>query len=93
MPLHRRVPKLGFTSRRARYVAELGLHELNKLSGTLVTLAALKEIDLVGEHIKSVRVILKGEIKVALQIKDKAIHLTKGARAAIESASGTIETI
>ena len=92
MPLHRRVPKLGFTSRKAPYVAQLRLDALTRFAQSPVTLAELKQADLIGTHIKRVRIILKGKIEVALHIADKAIHVTKGARAAIEALSGSVES-
>lgn len=89
MPLHRRLPKLGFTSKQAKYTAEIRLSELNKLSD-MVTLESLQEADLINHHIRKVRIIATGEINKALVI-GKNIHLTKGAEAAIKTAGGKVE--
>jgi large subunit ribosomal protein L15 len=89
MPLQRRLPKFGFTSRKAQYTAEVRLNELTKVEGDIVDLAALKAADIIGDKIKRARVILSGEIKQAVTIK--GLKVTKGAQAAIEAAGGKIE--
>ncbi|MFT5382417.1 MAG: large subunit ribosomal protein L15 [Alteromonas macleodii] len=89
MPLQRRLPKFGFTSRKAQYTAEVRLNELTKVDGDIVDLAALKAADIIGDKIKRARVILSGEIKQAVTIK--GLKVTKGAQAAIEAAGGKIE--
>jgi large subunit ribosomal protein L15 len=89
MPLQRRLPKFGFTSRQAQYTAEIRLNELTKVEGDIVDLAALKAADIIGDKIKRARVILSGEIKQAVTIK--GLKVTKGAQAAIEAAGGKIE--
>lgn len=89
MPLQRRLPKFGFTSRQAQYVAEIRLNELTKVEGDVVDLAALKAADIIGDKIKRARVILSGEIKQAVTIK--GLKVTKGAKAAIEAAGGKVE--
>ena len=89
MPLQRRLPKFGFTSRQAQYVAEIRLNELTKVEGDVVDLAALKAADIIGEKIKRARVILSGEIKQAVTVK--GLKVTKGAKAAIEAAGGKVE--
>ena len=89
MPLQRRLPKFGFTSRQAQYTAEVRLNELTKVEGDIADLAALKAADIIGDKIKRARVILSGEIKQAVTIK--GLKVTKGAQAAIEAAGGKIE--
>jgi large subunit ribosomal protein L15 len=89
MPLQRRLPKFGFTSRKARYAAEIRLNELNGISAEVIDLAALKAADIISEEIKTAKVILSGEIKKAVNIK--GLKVTKGAQAAIEAAGGKIE--
>jgi len=89
MPIHRRLPKFGFTSRKAQYVAEIRLNELALVEGDVVDLAALKAADVIGEKIKEARVILSGEVKKALTIK--GLKVTQGAKAAIEAAGGKVE--
>ncbi|SIT10804.1 LSU ribosomal protein L15P [Thalassolituus maritimus] len=89
MPIHRRLPKFGFTSRQAQYVAEIRLNELALVEGETVDLAALKAADVIGEKIKQARVILSGEISKAVTVK--GLKVTKGAKAAIEAAGGKVE--
>lgn len=88
-PLQRRLPKYGFTSRKARFAAEIRLHELGKVEANVIDLAALKSADLVKGSIQRAKVILSGELAKAVTIKGLAV--TKGARAAIEAAGGKIE--
>jgi large subunit ribosomal protein L15 len=89
MPLQRRLPKFGFTSRQAQYVAEVRLNELAVVGSDVVDLDALKKADIIGDKIKRARVILSGEINKAITVK--GLKVTKGARAAIEAAGGKIE--
>ena len=89
MPIHRRLPKFGFTSRKAQYVAEIRLNELTLVEGETVDLAALKAADVIGEKIKEARVILSGEVTKAVTVK--GLKVTKGAKAAIEAAGGKVE--
>jgi large subunit ribosomal protein L15 len=88
MPLQRRLPKRGFKSRQKQFNAEVTLTALERLGATEVDLLALKQAGLVGELVKNVKVIKRGEltVKVALQ----GIAATAGARAAIEAVGGSI---
>ncbi len=89
MPLQRRLPKVGFTSRMARLTAELRLHELTIPSADVIDMAVLKAANLVPAYTTKVKVIKSGEIDKAVKLK--GIAVTKGARAAIEKAGGSIE--
>ena len=89
MPLQKRLPKYGFTSRIARTTAQIRLGELNAVQGDVIDLAALKTADLVQENITRARVFLSGELNKAVTVKGLAV--TKGAREAIEKAGGKIE--
>ena len=89
MPLQRRLPKVGFTSRLARVTDEIRLNELNALTADVIDIAALKEANLIAKSIKRVKIIDSGEVKKAVTLK--GIRVTKGARAAIEAAGGKIE--
>lgn len=89
MPLQRRLPKFGFTSRIARYVAEIRLNELAKIEAEVIDLDALKAADIIKQEIKSAKVILSGEINKAVTVK--GLRVTKGAQAAIEAAGGKVE--
>jgi large subunit ribosomal protein L15 len=89
MPLQKRMPKYGFTSRIARTTAQIRLGELNAVAGDVVDLEALKSADLVKQDVTRARVFLSGELKKAVTVKGLAV--TKGAREAIEQAGGKIE--
>lgn len=89
MPLQKRLPKFGFTSRVGRITAEIRLSELNGIDAEVIDLAALEAADIVNKNIKRAKVFLSGEIKKAVTLKGLAV--TKGAKAAIEAAGGKIE--
>jgi large subunit ribosomal protein L15 len=89
MPLHRRLPKVGFVSRSARTRAEVRLSELAKVKAAVIDLAALKEANVINGRVERAKVIASGEIAVAVTLR--GIAVTKGARAAIEAAGGKIE--
>lgn len=89
MPLQKRLPKYGFTSRVGRFVAEVRLAELAKVEGDTIDLAALKNADIIGSHIKRAKVFLSGELTKAVTVK--GLGVTKGAKAAIEAAGGKVE--
>jgi len=89
MPLQKRLPKYGFTSRIGRTTAQVRLGELNGVEGEVVDLQALKNADLVKENVTRARVFLSGELSKAVTVKGLAV--TKGAREAIEQAGGKVE--
>ncbi len=89
MPLQKRLPKYGFTSRISRTTAQVRLAELNKVAGDVIDLQALKDADVVKDDVLRVRVFLSGEVNRAVTLK--GIPASKGARAAIEQAGGSIE--
>lgn len=89
MPLQRRLPKYGFNSAKAKLTAELRLHELLLANAEVVDIKALIDANLVPVFTKRVKVILSGEITEA--VKTRVLAFTKGARAAVEAAGGTIE--
>jgi large subunit ribosomal protein L15 len=89
MPIQKRLPKYGFTSRVSRISAEVRLAELNSVKTDVIDLAALKDAGLIGSHIQRAKVFLSGEIKKAVTLK--GIPASKGAREAIEAAGGKIE--
>ncbi|MBU2706594.1 50S ribosomal protein L15 [Zooshikella marina] len=88
-PLQRRLPKFGFTSRKALYTAEVRLNELAKIDAEVIDLQALRAANIISANVKRVKVILSGEITTAKTVKGLA--MTKGARAAIEAAGGKVE--
>ncbi|MEO0435534.1 MAG: 50S ribosomal protein L15 [Pseudomonadota bacterium] len=89
MPLQKRLPKYGFTSRIARTTAQIRLNELAQVAGDVVDLQTLKDADVIRDDIQRVRVFLSGELNRAITVKGLAV--SKGAREAIEKAGGTIE--
>ena len=89
MPLQRRLPKIGFRSKVAPTVAEVRLSELAKVDAAVVDLEALKTANVVPAQALRARIVASGEVGKAVTIK--GVHVTKGARAAIEAAGGKIE--
>jgi large subunit ribosomal protein L15 len=89
MPLQRRLPKIGFRSAIARQVAEVRLSELAKVKGETVDLGVLKEANLVPADTLHAKIVLSGGVKSVFNVK--GVGVTKGARAAIEAAGGTVE--
>ena len=88
MPLQRRLPKVGFTSRVSSITSQVTLSQLDKLSEKDITIDVLKKHNLVTKNIWRVKVMLSGEINRPINLV--GIKPTKGARAVIESAKGTI---
>lgn len=88
MPLQRRLPKRGFKSLTLKYNAEISLSDLQGLAVDEIDVLTLKQVGLVGELAKVVKVIKSGELsrKVVL----KGIGATAGARAAIEAVGGSV---
>jgi len=89
MPLQKRLPKYGFTSRISRTTAQIRLGELNAIEGDVIDLAALKNADLVRENVTRARVFLSGELNKAVILK--GLVVSKGAREAIENSGGKVE--
>lgn len=89
MPLYRRLPKFGFTSRISLVTAKLRTSELAKVKGDVIDLGSLEEASLITSNIKRARIFLSGKVERAFTVK--GIKLTKGAKAAIEAAGGKVE--
>ena len=88
MPLQRRLPKVGFTSRVSSITSQVTLSQLDKLSEKDITIDVLKKYNLVTKNISRVKVMLSGEINRPINLV--GIKPTKGAKAAIEAAKGTV---
>ena len=88
MPLHRRLPKRGFVSLSAGDTAQVRLSDLDKVAVDEIDLLVLKQAGVVNGQAKTAKVILSGKIEKAVKLK--GIAVTKGARAAIEAAGGSI---
>ena len=89
MPLHRRLPKRGFTSLSRYDVAEVRLGDLQRMKATDIDLAALKAEGVVPGAALGAKVILAGTLERKITLKE--IKVSKGARALIEKAGGKIE--
>ena len=89
MPLAKRLPKYGFTSRIGRVTTQIRSAELNKVSEDVIDLDALKRADLVNTNIQRAKIFLSGDVTKAVTVKGLAV--TKGAKAAIEAAGGKVE--
>ena len=88
MPMQRRLPKRGFKSHLLKYNAEVNLSELAALDLVEIDLLTLKQVGLVGQMIKNVKVIKSGELGKAVKLT--GIAATAGAKAAIEAAGGSV---
>lgn len=89
MPLQKRLPKYGFTSRVAAKTAEIRLAELNLIEGDVADIAALRAANLINGQIERAKVFLAGEITKPVTVR--GLRVTKGARVAIEAAGGKVE--
>jgi large subunit ribosomal protein L15 len=92
MPLQRRLPKVGFTSLQKARSVEVRLHELGISAipeDDVIDVGALRKARLISARAEKVKVILSGKLEKAVKVK--GIKVTKGARAAIEAAGGSVE--
>ena len=89
MPLQRRLPKIGFVSRKSRFIEEVRLHELAGIEADAIDLVALKAAGIIGHHTLHAKVIASGKIEKAVTLR--GLGVTKGAKAAIEAAGGKVE--
>jgi large subunit ribosomal protein L15 len=89
MPIARRLPKRGFTSLTRDDTVEIRLSDLNKIQGDEVDLLLLKQAGIIANRAVAAKVIMAGKIEKKLKVR--GLGVTKGARAAIEAAGGSIE--
>ena len=89
MPLQRRLPKVGFTSRKSLVSEEVRLHELAAVEDGAVDLASLRAAGVLKQSTLFAKIIASGEINQAVTVK--GLRATKGARAAIEASGGKVE--
>ncbi len=89
MPLQRRLPKVGFRSRKTRLTAELRLDEIARVDGDVVDMDALYAADILPRNKTRAKIIFSGEVDRVVTVK--GLRVTKGARAAIEAAGGKVE--
>ncbi len=90
MPMARRLPKRGFVSMTRGDTVEIRLSELNKIEGNEVDLAVLKQAGVVAKNTVAGKIILAGKLEKK-NLTVRGLRVTKGARAAIEAASGSVE--
>ena len=88
MPMHMRLPKIGFRSKTKGDTAQVMLYQLDKLEGD-IDFAALRAAKLVPSSAKQAKIVKKGEVSKKLVLK--GVLATAGARAAIEAAGGKVE--
>ena len=88
MPLQRRLPKRGFFSLTREFMAEINLYDLEKMTETAISLDTLKAAGIVPTLSLRAKVILSGKLTRKLQLT--GIGATKGAKAAIEAAGGSV---
>lgn len=88
MPLQRRLPKVGFRSRRQAETAEVRLSELKRVEGD-VSLESLKQAGVIPEAARAAKIFASGEVSGAVTVR--GVRVSKGARAAIEAAGGSVE--
>ena len=88
MPLQRRLPKRGFKSPTAGDTVEVRLSDLERIGGDEIDLLALKQARVVPQLAKAAKVILSG--KLTRKVSLRGVAATKGAKAAIEAAGGTL---
>jgi large subunit ribosomal protein L15 len=86
MPLQRRLPKRGFVSHKR--TEEVRLSELARVKGDRADLAALKEAGVVTVHAEQAKVILAGKLERKISVV--GLGVSKGAKAAIEAAGGSV---
>lgn len=89
MPIQRRLPKFGFTSRVSLVTDEVTLSEIAKVEGDIVSLETLKQAGLVKKDVLFVKVIKSGEVSRPVTVS--GLKVTKGAQEAITAAGGKVE--
>jgi len=88
MPLQRRLPKRGFVSLTRNDTVQVRLSDLQKMPVDTIDLLALKQAGVVPAMALSAKVMMSGELKRAVKLQ--GLLLTKGARAAVEAAGGSV---
>ncbi len=89
MPLQKRLPKYGFSSRISRVSAQIRLSELNLIGGDVANLEALRAAGLISNGITRAKIFLSGELSKSIVIQ--GLGITQGAKAAVEAAGGKVE--
>ena len=89
LPIHKRLPKVGFNSKVNRDTREVRLYQLNPLDIDVIDLDALKAAGVVPKSTKKVKLVNTGAVERAFTIN--GLSATAGAKAAIEAAGGKVE--
>ena len=89
MPLHKRLPKYGFTSRVSRVSAQIRLSELNLIGGDVANLESLRAAGLINNGITRAKIFLSGELSKPIVVQ--GLGMTQGAKAALEAAGGKVD--
>lgn len=89
MPLQRRLPKIGFRSKRQHECTQVFVYQLEKVEGDTIDFAALQAAGLVDSRAQRAKIVKKGELTRALSIKGVAV--TAGAKELILAAGGSVE--
>lgn len=89
MPIQRRLPKFGFTSRKSFVSDQVTLNEIAKVEGDIVSLETLKAAGLIKKEILFVKVMKSGEVTRPVTLK--GLKVSKGALEAINAAGGKVE--
>ncbi len=91
MPLHRRLPKRGFTSLQRRYIETIRLAVIQNLDAQEIDLLTLKSAGIVSVLAQGARIVNTGTIDRAVKVR--GLGVSAGARAAIEAAGGSVEPV
>lgn len=91
MPLKIRLPKFGFYSPKSDVTAEVLLNDLNRIEGDVVDMASLLKARLITKKIKYVKIVLSKVPNFTRKLDVKGVAVTRGAKAAIEAAGGSVE--
>lgn len=89
MPIHRRVPKFGFVSKKNQYTQEMRLSQLSRLDVSEVNLSILREKKIIGPLIKRVKVIYDRPIKKLINLA--GIQVSAKVKEVIEAIGGKVE--
>ena len=88
MPIQQRLPKFGFTSKKANFKCHIKIRDLEKLDLEIIDLDSLKSKKIIKNKIQEVKVVLGGEFTKSLKIK--GLKVSKAAREEITSKGGEI---
>jgi large subunit ribosomal protein L15 len=89
MPLQRRLPKVGFRSKKAAEYGEVLLYSLAKIKGDEINLEVLRSAGLIAADVTRAKIVKQGDVTRALKVT--GVLCTAGAKVAIEAAGGSVE--